>query len=107
MEEKINEVYNYFKKKLLSGEFEIKSCNRSIIDVLVDCKYEFKFLIMTDNPNLCCIYKNYQSFIDVKFSEDESLALYSNFFKKHEEFRELFKAEISSLIKTLESLYNL
>jgi len=107
MEEKINEVRSYFKNKLLKGEFEMKNINHFTIDAIIDNKYIFQFLFSPENPHLCNLYINFKSFIDIKFSEDESLILSSHFFKKHEEFRELFKAEISSLIKTLESLYNL
>ena len=52
MKEKIQEVHDYFKNKLLTGDFEIKSFNFGTITVLIDKVQENYIMLNT----ILCIY---------------------------------------------------
>lgn len=45
MESKIKEVQDYFKTKILTGDFKVKETGRSTLAVEVDEKYPFEFLL--------------------------------------------------------------
>jgi hypothetical protein len=47
--EKIKEVAEYFKAKIISGDFEFKSCRDCIATVVIDEKYEFLLWINNDH----------------------------------------------------------
>lgn len=76
MEAKIKEVQDYFKNKLLSNNFEVQETRECTIDLLVDSKY--LFVIWTGNLHLTKYRKNYSntlSFMDLEFTDDESIEL--------------------------------
>lgn len=76
MEAKIKEVQDYFKNKLLSSEFEVAKISECTIELLVDSKY--LFVIWTGNLHLTKYRKNYSntlSFMDLEFTDDESIEL--------------------------------
>ena len=76
MEAKIKEVQDYFKNKLLSGEFEVAKISECTIELLVDSEY--LFVIWTGNMHLPKYRKNYSndlSFMDLEFTNEESIEL--------------------------------
>jgi len=76
MEKKINEVHDYFKNKLVKGEFEIKEISEYKAIVVVDKKYEF--CVWTGNydiPTSRKMYKHEVSYMDIELSDSESCEL--------------------------------
>lgn len=48
IEETLNDVANYFKRKIIEGQFEFKKCGQHTATVLIDEKYEFELWIAND-----------------------------------------------------------
>ena len=49
IEEALKDVSNYFKQKIISGDFKFKSCRDCIATVVIDDKYTFELWI-ANNP---------------------------------------------------------
>jgi hypothetical protein len=77
MEIKIKEVQDYFKAKMLAGEFEMLDVETYQCSIRIDGKYDF--FIWTANlqiPKTVKPYKGYTdhiNFIDLPFAENESI----------------------------------
>ena len=69
--EDIKEVQDYFKRKILSGDFQIEAVDTHVANITID--KVFPFCIWIGNPNTCEPYsEHWPHFIQLpKFSEDE------------------------------------
>jgi len=45
---KLEEVSNYFKQKVIKGDFEFKKCDKQTATILINGKYEFDVWIAND-----------------------------------------------------------
>lgn len=69
---KIKEVQNYFKGKIVSGDYEIIDYDRYITGICVDEKYPFTFWTGNGAPNIGIYFDcGYKSFMDIKFIGEE------------------------------------
>jgi len=67
IEQTLNDVANYFKHKIIEGEFEFKKCGEHTATVLIDEKYEFQLWIANEPKNN---FDFYDSSFMVKNSAD-------------------------------------
>lgn len=77
MEKQIREVQQYFKDKILAKDFEIKIVDAYTVRLSIDNCYSF--IIWIGNWDLGETRKNYQSalsFMDLQFTDEESLQLH-------------------------------
>lgn len=51
IEDKLKDVADYFKHKIITGEFEFKTCGDYTATVLIDEKYEFQLWIANEPKN--------------------------------------------------------
>lgn len=72
MEQKIKEVQDYFKAKILSGFIEVVETTEATITVSVDDKYKFTFLI-GNFPTVQ--YECGANFVRLELTRDEQLEL--------------------------------
>ena len=71
MEKKIKEIQDYFRAKMLSGDFKITSIDEHTLDLIIDEKY--KFVIWVSNSyQYRKLYENAVRFIDVPFTVTQS-----------------------------------
>ncbi len=76
MKTKIKEVQNYFKRKMLSGEFVIADVEEYSIDLLIDDEYKFIIWIGNVNiPETRKLHSGRLSFIAIELSDDEAIKL--------------------------------
>lgn len=76
MKTKIKEVQDYFKGKMLSGEFTIIGVEEYTIELLIDDEY--KFIIWIGNVDIATSRKPYSgklSFMDIGLTDDEAIKL--------------------------------
>lgn len=83
MKTQIEKVKNYFKNKLLAGDFEIIEVSEHYCTILIDKEYPFNIWIgnMVKYPALVSIWEYGQNFMYIQFSKEERLHLYSIFLK--------------------------
>lgn len=79
MRKKIKEVQDYFKNKLLSGQFKVVKITEHVLSVTVD---EFPFFIWVGNhdiPNARDLYScpGEANFINIELNQKERLKLHS------------------------------
>ena len=78
MEEKIQEVEQYFRSKLISGDFTVKCTDRFAWAVLVDNKYTFSIWVANGESG-CDISNTIDScYMVVKLSDADKKELWSN-----------------------------
>ena len=75
MEKKIKEVYDYFKGKVVSGEYEIKDCDMHTMTLIVDGKYKFVMWLANGEWALET-YENSASFMQLEFTDEEKAVAY-------------------------------
>ena len=80
MEEKIKAVQDYFKAKILNGDFEVKSVDTHYFELQIDAKYDF--IIWAGNPDIVESFginqrPLKQSFMWMDFTIDEKQILKS------------------------------
>ena len=56
IDEKLNEIAEYFKQKLLSGDFEFVSCDEYAAKIIIDKKYDMHVWIANSHENNCDFY---------------------------------------------------
>lgn len=78
MEEKIQEVEQYFRDKLISGDYAVKSIDKFTWGVLVDDKYLFSLWVA--NGEYGCEISNTidKSYMIFKLSDEDKRELWSN-----------------------------
>lgn len=78
MEEKIQEVEQYFRNKLISGDYVVESVDAYIWSVLVDNKYIFHLWVANGEPH--CEINNTlnKSYMYLKLSVDDRRKLWDN-----------------------------
>jgi hypothetical protein len=74
MEKKIEAVQEYFRGKLLSGEFVVKEMEECICGLVVDGKYFFT-IWMGNDPKYRKLYHACKNSIDLEFTENQSIDL--------------------------------
>jgi len=103
MKTKIKEVHDYFKNKLLLGDFKIIKTEEHTMSVLID--NEYKFTIWIGNlhiPESRKLYDGMYNFMNIKFNVKESLKLNSIIKKPVKQFRETIL--YNQKLKELENL---
>lgn len=76
MQAKIKEVQDYFKSKILNGEFEVSKITEYKIHLVVDSKFEF--VIWAGNTDIPEVRKNTKtelSFMNLELSNNEAIQL--------------------------------
>ena len=48
IDEKLKDIGDYFKNKIISGEFEVIDCDKCTVTVLIDEKHKFELWISND-----------------------------------------------------------
>jgi hypothetical protein len=84
MKTKIKEVQNYFKSKLINGDFEVSEGNYSWIRVIVDKDYTFTVYIPSIHEMCSQFNPTGEDFMVLDISDDEGKAMYNKFYKIHE-----------------------
>jgi len=76
MKTKIAEVQDYFKDKILSGDFKITEVGEYVIKITVDDEYRFSLWIgnWDIKDNMKC-YDGYYNFMMIPFTQEESIQL--------------------------------
>jgi hypothetical protein len=111
MEQKIKEVENYFRKKLIEGEFELLKVDEYNMEVSID---GYIFNLWVSNYNLPKTYKLSEtrpSYINLKLNDEDSLKLHNLIYSQVMQYRskiliEKKKAEIERLELELENELN-
>ena len=110
METKIKEVQDYFKNKLLSGDFKIIKQDQYSVTVEVDSKYNFELWTanMYTVDGSIKLYEGSFNFINVEFNSVESCSIKRYLIKPVANYKKMLiekkKAELNNLIR--ESLIN-
>lgn len=71
MEEKIQEVEQYFRDTLISGDFTVKTTDEFAWSVLIDDKYVFSIWIRNGEDHLHIDSKLYHSYISFQLTEED------------------------------------
>ena len=114
VEQMLNDVADYFKRKIIEGEFEFKNCNEYTATVLIDEKYELELWIANEPKNHFRLYynnfiiKNNNGYLDFK-NQKERLAGWKQVKPYVENYRKKVlkrekEKEINKLKKELEAL---
>lgn len=79
IEIKINEVNQYFKDKLLAGEFTILKMKEHTCKIEIDGQYQFNVWIgnFTTIPDSTRLYEDNYNFMHIELSKEESIQLNS------------------------------
>ena len=80
MEKQIKNLQDYFKRKILKGDFEVKEFKEQYIVIIVDSKYIFNLWVANGYKHFDLWTMNTFSpnFILFDFTEDEKKICYSN-----------------------------
>lgn len=79
MKTKISEVQDYFKNKIINGDYEVVSFEPNYVKVQIDS--QFDFIIWTGNSALYCKqwrYMDNQFMLLTEFTESESAECFKN-----------------------------
>lgn len=81
MKIKIKQVQDYFKNRLLQGEFEVESISEHVLNVVIDSKYNFGIWIGNYGiPNTRDLYVSLGSainFMDLNLIQKDRIKLHS------------------------------
>ena len=75
MKTKIKEVQEYFKNKLISGDFKIDEVDQYVLKVTIDDEYKFSLWIGNWQFNTTRLYDGYYNFIMFDLTEEEGIKL--------------------------------
>jgi hypothetical protein len=107
IKEKLLEVQQYFKQKILNGEFEIKKITEYWMTILVDGEFQFTLWIGNwDAPQTRKLYESQPNAIYFDFTKEESIKLHEVIaadvcnYRKNELLAEKIK-EVENLKKEL------
>lgn len=87
MEQKIKEVQEYFKSKMLKGEFEPIEFKDSTLRIEIDSKYRFGFYVFSD------WISNVAGIIQIPFDDAENKIIQEMILKIASEFKQKAKIE--------------
>ena len=88
MESKINEVQDYFKNKILAGDFETIEIGEYVFQIKVDEKYQFSIWIGNWNiPDNTKLYDSYYNFIMFDLTKEEAIQLKAAIMPKVKAYR--------------------
>ena len=81
METKIQEVQEYFKNKIINGQFELTKTDQFTATILIDEKYIFNIWIPNGGNHIRIYSSDYEyiSFMDIKFSKEEKELVWDHF----------------------------
>jgi hypothetical protein len=75
MNDKIREVQDYFKNKILKGEFTVFETRENVLTIAVDGEYKFGLLV-GDFPTIQYRYAEH-NFMNLDLSKDDEIVLKS------------------------------
>jgi len=72
MDDKIKEIQDYFKQKILEGDYVIKKMDTTNLVIEIDSQYIFNFWV-ANGPKFFELYRDFNSFsfMDIMFTEEE------------------------------------
>ncbi len=75
MEEKIEEVQDYFVNKILAGDFEIEKWTEYVCYIKIDGKYKFNIWVCNEPKETkpCIVHTGY--FMDICFTSEQAFCL--------------------------------
>ena len=108
IQKKINEISEYFKKKVIVGDYELQEVSKEkIYRIIIDKKYK---LSIYDVEEIIYIVNNLPDFaIDLDITREQSKEAHKKFVPKYELFKKTVlknqkKAELEKLQKELNEL---
>lgn len=105
IEKQIFEISEYFKKKVIEGDYEIKSHEFYRSQVLVDKKYAFSLLVQDNKVDFLFIDSDLLK-LEIKKDEDKKQA-FEKLKPKLEEFKKTtLKAQKKAELERLQKEYN-
>jgi len=106
METKIKEVQDYFKNKILSGEFDICEIQQYSVTILVDKTHQFCIWVGREtNPEFCKLWDGRSNFIYFDFVKSEQIGLHESMLRIIAASKEALKAkQIAELEERLTAL---
>jgi hypothetical protein len=103
MKEQIKKVQDYFKSKMLSGDFDIMNIDEYKLELIIDNEYKFFLWIGNlDIPKLTKPYSGELSFMDLSLSNEEAIKLNRVLLPTINKFRK--ETLLSQKTRELESL---
>ena len=108
IQNKINEISEYFKKKVIDGDYELQEVSKEkIYRIIIDEKYEFSIYDVADIMHLVNYLPNFA--IDLNLTRDQGKEAYKKFAPKYEIFKKTVlknrkKMELEKLQKELNEL---
>jgi hypothetical protein len=84
--ETILAVQEYFKQKLINGEFEIKEFSQYVIHIVIDKDFDFALWVSNGSDRLRT-YEGEDSFMKLIFNEKEKKSVWKNLDKPLADFK--------------------
>ena len=84
MQDKIKEIQDYFKNKIISWDFKY-TLSKDEINILIDSQYRFNFLVNTISVQIPT-WKQEENFMDLEFTQEETKIFWEIFEKIKKEF---------------------
>ena len=112
MKNQIKEVQDYFKKKLLSGDFEIVKFNNLTATISIDAECEFEFWATNSfSAKANAQYQRQFNFMDLQITEEEIVVVHCILMpivlkNKRDVTLAEKRAELKSLENELEKIQN-
>lgn len=107
IKKQIKEVQDYFKTKILNGDYDIESLGQYLMRISIDGHMFHVWIASLDIPQTIGLHEMKQSFIDLDFTREEKLHLQKMLkpiINKHrrEKLLKEKEAELDQLKKSLE-----
>lgn len=102
MKEKIKEIQDYFREKLLKGEFEITKRERFTYTVLIDKEYKFEIWMSNGSEHRKLYCSSIGTFMYFDLTKKQALKLHSLLLSDYNQFMK--ESLIESKKKALEKL---
>lgn len=109
MQNKIKEIQEYFKDKIIAGDFQHKlGSNKNEIIILIDDKYKFNLFINWWIAFQCPTWEINDHFMDLEFTKPEEEQIGAIFEKiLNQNFTEIQKEKDLKEFERIKKLYNL
>lgn len=103
MQEKIKEIQDYFKNKIIAWDFKYNLL-KDEINIIIDSKYRFNFLINTISIQMPT-WEQEENFMDLEFTQEETKIFWEIFEKIKQE--NLSKSEKEKDLKEFNRIWKL